>query len=60
VERVWLHLRERYWSFCLYQGEGAIVDALGTAWNAPRAETGRLTTLASDPWITQAINQISK
>ena len=60
VERVWLYLRERYLSFRLYQGEGAIVDALCAAWNALRDETGRLTTLTGYPWITQAIDQVSE
>jgi len=60
VERVWLYLRERFLSFRLYQSEGAIVDTLCAAWNALRDETGRLTTLTSYPWITQAINQVSR
>jgi len=55
-----LYLRERFLSFRLYQSEEAIVDALCTAWNTLRAEAGRLTTLTSYPWITQAINQVSK
>jgi transposase len=59
VERVWLYLRERYLSFRLHQGEEAIVDALCTAWNALRAETGRLTTLTGYPWIIRAIEQVS-
>jgi len=60
VERVWLYMRERFLSFRLYQGEGAIVDALCAAWNALRDETGRLATLTGYPWITQAINQVSR
>ncbi len=60
VERVWLYLRERFLSFRLYQGEGAIVDALCAAWNALRDETGRLATLTGYPWITQVINQVSR
>ena len=59
VERVWLCLREGFLSFRLYQNEQAIVDALCAAWNALRDETGRLTTLTSHPWITQAIDQVS-
>ncbi len=58
VERVWLYLRERYLSFRLHQKEEAIVDALCTAWNALRAETGRLKTLTSYPWITRAREQV--
>ena len=59
VERVWLYLRERFLSFRLHQSEAAIVDALCTAWNALRAETGRLTTLTSYPWIMHALDQVS-
>ena len=57
-ERVWLHLRERHLSFRLYQSEQAIVDALCAAWNALRAETGRLTSLTSYPWIMHALAQV--
>ena len=60
VERVWLHLRKRFLSFRPYRSEGAIVDALCAAWNALRDETGRLAALTSYPWITQAIEQVSK
>ena len=60
VERVWLYLRERFLPFRLCQNEQAITDALCAAWNAPRDETGRLTTLTSYPWITHAINQVSR
>jgi transposase len=59
VERVWLYLRERYLSFRLHQSEEAIVDALCTAWNALRAEAGRLTTLTGYPWIIHAFEQVS-
>ena len=58
VERVWLYLRERFLSFRLHQSEPAIVDALCTAWNTLRAETGRLTTLTSYPWILRALDQV--
>ena len=60
VEQVWFYLRERYLSFRLHQNEQAITDALCAAWNALRDETGRLTTLASYPWIVHAIDQVSK
>ena len=60
VEPVWLHLRERYPSFRLYQNGQAIVDALCADWNALRDETGRLTTLTSYPWIIHAIDQVNK
>ena len=57
-ERVWLHLRERHLSFRLSQSEQAIVDAPCAAWNALRAETGRLTSLTSYPWIMHALAQV--
>jgi hypothetical protein len=59
VERVWLYLRERYLSFRLHQTGDAIVDATCLAWNALCNETGRLTSLTSYPWITQAVQQVS-
>ena len=58
VERVWLYLRERFLSFRLHQSEEAIVDALCTAWEVLRAETGRLTTLTSYLWIIRALDQV--
>ena len=58
VERAWLYLRERFLSFRLHQSEEAIVDALCTAWKARHAETGRLTTLTSYPWIIRALDQV--
>ena len=59
VERVWPYLRERSLSFRLDHDEQAIVDALCTAWNASRAETGRLTSLTSYPWLMHAIEQVN-
>ena len=56
---MWLYLRGRFLSFRLHQSEKAIVDALCTAWKALRAETGRLTTLTSYPWILRALDQVS-
>ncbi|MFC7739372.1 transposase [Roseomonas sp. GCM10028921] len=35
VERVWLHLRERFLSHHLLNSNGAIVDACCHAWNQP-------------------------
>ena len=57
-ERVRLHLRERHLSFRLSQSEQAIVDALCAAWNALHAETGRLTSLTSYPWIMHALAHV--
>ena len=51
VERIWLHLKARFLSHRLLNDYDAIVDAACTAWNRLCAETGRITSLASYPWI---------
>lgn len=51
VERVWLHLRERYLSHRLHDDYDAIVGAACTAWNDLRADTGRLASLTAFPWL---------
>ena len=56
VERVWLYLKQRFLSHRLLADYDAIVDAAVTAWNRLATETGRLTLLASYPWILQVIH----
>jgi hypothetical protein len=56
VERLWLHLKERFLSHRLLDDYEAIVDAACTAWNHLLAEAGRITSLCAYPWI-EAINQ---
>jgi len=51
MERVWLHLRERYLSHRLHDDYDAIVDAACAAWNDLRADTGRLASLTDFPWL---------
>ena len=51
VERVWLHLKERFLSHRLHADYDAIAEAASQAWNRLVAETGRLTSLCSYPWI---------
>jgi transposase len=51
VERVWLHLKERFLSHRLLADYDAIADAASKAWNQLVAEAGRLTSLCSYPWI---------
>jgi hypothetical protein len=51
VERVWLHLRERFLSLRVFAGYRAIVDACREAWNRLVAEPGRLRSLCDQPWI---------
>jgi DDE superfamily endonuclease len=56
VETVWLYLRERWLSHrVLAGGYGAVVDAACAAWNALRAEPGRLRSLTSYPWLPQPV-----
>ena len=51
VERIWLHLRERYLSHRLLPDTEAIIDACCQAWNALTAEPGRIKFLSAYPWI---------
>jgi hypothetical protein len=55
-ERVWLHLKERFLSHRLLDDYGAIVDAVGAAWNRLVAEPGRLTSLTGYPWIISCVS----
>ena len=51
VERVWLHLRERFLSLRVFADYCAIVDACCEAWNRLAAEPGRIRSLCDQPWI---------
>ena len=53
VERVWLHLRERFLSLRVFADYRAIVDACCTAWNRLVADPGRLRSLCDQPWISK-------
>lgn len=53
VERVWLHLKERYLSHRLHADYDAIVHAASQAWSRIIAEPGRITSLCSYPWIPE-------
>lgn len=55
VERIWLYLKERFLSHRLLDDYDAIVDAACTAWNTLTAETGRITSLCSYPWIDKLL-----
>ena len=51
VERVWEYLRDRWLSHrMLASGYQAVMDAACAAWNAFRAEPGRLRSLTNFPW----------
>jgi transposase len=51
VEHVWLHLKRRYLAHFLLANFKAIAEAATQAWNSLRAETGRITSLCTFPWI---------
>ncbi len=53
AERVWLLLHERFLSFRVLDDQEAVIDACRDARNALAAETGRLKSLCSYPWITK-------
>ena len=51
VERIWLHLRERFRSLRLLDDTEAIVTACCNAWNRLTADPERLRSLSAYPWI---------
>ena len=51
VERVWLHLKERFLSHRRHADYEAIVDAACEAWKRLEADAGRIKSLCSYPWI---------
>jgi transposase len=55
VERVWLYLKERFLSHRLHDDYDAIVDAACKAWKRLVAETGRVKSLCTYPWIKTVI-----
>ena len=50
IERLWLYLRERFLSHGVWPAYQDIVDACCRAWNAVRAEDGRIRSLCSLDW----------
>ena len=56
VERVWLHLRERFLSSRVFTDNRAIVDACCDAWNRLVADPGRLRSLCDQPWIKKVVS----
>lgn len=53
VENIWLYLRENFLSHRLFDDYDAIMHAACKAWNRLRAETGRIKSISSFPWIAQ-------
>ena len=51
VERIWLHLRERFLSHWLFADLDAVIDGCCDAWNRLRAEPGRIASLADYPYL---------
>jgi transposase len=51
VERIWLHLRERFLSHRLFADLDAILDGCCDAWNRLRAEPGRIASLTDYPYL---------
>ena len=51
VERIWLHRKAHFLSHRLLNDYDAIMDSACTAGNRLCIEIGRITTLASCPWI---------
>jgi DDE superfamily endonuclease len=56
VEKVWQFLRDRHLSHRVLPDYEAILDAACAAWNALRAEPGRLRSLTSFPWLPSQIS----
>ncbi len=50
IERIWLYLKERYLSHCVFADADEIIDACCEAWNKLIAEAGRIQTLAASSW----------
>jgi hypothetical protein len=55
VEKVWQHLRDRWLSHRVLAGHAAVLDAACQAWNAVRAEPGRLRSLTSFDWLPASV-----
>lgn len=51
IERLWLHLRDNHLTHRVFAGTAEIIDACCDAWNALLAETGRIRSLCSYPWL---------
>jgi len=51
VERVWLHLRERYLSLRLFADLDAVIEGCRDAWNRLLDEPGRIASLTDYPYL---------
>lgn len=55
VEKVWQYLRDRWLSHRVLNGYDDVLDAACKAWNALQAETGRIRSLTSFPWLPTSV-----
>ena len=51
IERLWLHLRGNRLSHCIVRTTDEIIDSCCAVWNWRLAETGRIRSLCSYPWL---------
>ena len=56
VERIWLHLREKFLSLQVFPDQATIIDACCDAWNRLVADPGRTKSLCFQPWIQKVIS----
>ena len=57
VERLWLYLKQKFLSHRLLDDYQAIEDAACAAWRRVLADSGRLTSLTSYPWIVDCVRK---
>jgi DDE superfamily endonuclease len=55
VESIWRYIKDCFLSHRLLDDYDAIVDAICDAWNRLVAETGRVKSLCTYPWIEDVI-----
>jgi transposase len=51
IERLWLYIRDTHLTHRVFADTAQIIDACCDAWNALLAETGRIRSLCSYPWL---------
>jgi transposase len=54
IERLWLYLKDSRLSRRVFADTAQIIDACFDAWNALLAETGRIHSPCSYPWLEKA------
>ncbi len=56
IERLWLHLRDNRLSHRVFRTTDEIIDSCCDAWNWLLAETGRIRSRGSYPWLQRVAN----